>query len=216
MALLPSVFKMLMGGILLTCRYQRHGYEHWQAMATKKQQFITSFWHYCVLYIVHVAKGFPFAAMVSASKDGAYVARVLEAKGFCTMRGSRNQKGLSAINGMLRAIKQGNCPVLVADGSQGPAFIAQPGAIMLASRTGIPILPVAVACSRYLTFRSWDRTILPLPFARLAEHYGEPIQVPGGLDSAGLEEYRLLLEQRLNELYQQAWLEIGRVGHDDK
>lgn len=211
--LLPTIFQGLMGLILLTCRRQRHGYEHWQKMARDKQQFITTFWHYAVLYIVHVSKGFPFVAMVSASDDGGYVARVLEAKGFSTVRGSRNQKGLAALKGMLRAIKQKKCPVLVADGSQGPALIAQPGAIMLASRGNIPILPVTIACSRYLVFGSWDRTILPLPFSRLIEWYGEPITVPQGLDNTGLEKYRLLLEEKLNQQYKQAWQKMGREGH---
>ena len=213
MALLPTVFKVLMGSILLTCRRRRQGHEHWQAMARDKKQFITSFWHYCVLYIVQASKGFPFVAMVSASSDGAYVAQVLEAKGFNTVRGSRNQKGLAALKGLLRAIKKGQCPVLVADGSQGPIFVAQPGAVMLASRTGIPILPVNVACSRYVAFGSWDRTIFPLPFCRIVECYGEPLYVPGDLDSDGIETYCLLLEERLNDLYQRAWQEVGRQGH---
>ena len=213
MAILPWLFKSIMGAIGLSCRLQRQGYEHWQAMARDNKQFITSFWHYSVLYIVHASKGFPFAAMVSASKDGAYVARVLEAKGFTTLRGSRNQKGLAALKGMLLAIKDGRCPVLVADGSQGPALQAQPGAILLASRTGIPILPVCMACSRYLTFGSWDRTIIPLPFAKISEWYGEPFYVPAGLDNDGLEQYRQELENILLKQYDKAWQQFGKEGH---
>ncbi|MEN8139705.1 MAG: lysophospholipid acyltransferase family protein [Thermodesulfobacteriota bacterium] len=212
-ALVPRLFNGLMWLILATSRLKRHGDEHWLALAKGDKPFITSFWHYCVLYNVYTMNGLPYAAMVSASSDGSYVADVIEGRGYFTVRGSRNQKGPAALKGMLRAIKNGKYPVLVADGSQGPAMVAQAGSILLASRTGIPILPKAITFSSYFKFNSWDRTIVPKPFAQVDEWYGEPIHVPAKLDSAGIEEQRQLLEERLKELYDKAWAKQGKEGH---
>jgi hypothetical protein len=90
----------------------------------------------------------------------------------------------------------------------------QAGAILLAGKSGAPILPLAVAADRFWAFRSWDRTLLPKPFARLDLWYGEPLTV---LEKAGPEEIercRLEMEQRLNGLYAQAWSRLGRGAHD--
>ena len=69
------------------------------------------------------------------------------------------------------------------------------------------------SASRYLAFRSWDRTAIPQPFARVDFYYGEPLYVPAALKGAGIEEYRQLLQDRLNELYERAWRRHGRTGH---
>ena len=84
---------------------------------------------------------------------------------------------------------------------------------MLASKAGAAIVPVAWAADRYKTFRSWDRTALPMPFAKVVIHYGEPIEVPAGVRSEELEQYRLRLEQSLDDLYERAWQEFGRTEH---
>jgi len=103
--------------------------------------------------------------------------------------------------------------VLVADGSQGPSRKVQSGSILLAAKTGAAIVPVGWAASRYKTFRSWDRTALPMPFAKVVEYYGRPISVPAGLKSDELEKYRLQLQESLDDLYEKSWAEFGRKGH---
>ena len=151
--------------------------------------------------------------MVSASRDGEYIARLAEEFGFSTARGSRNNRGAQALKDLLKLAAAGESTAIVADGSQGPPRIAQPGAILLASRTGVPVLPVMWSASRYLAFRSWDRTAVPKPFSRVDFFYGEPLSVPADLKSEGIEEYRLILENRLNALYREAWRLHGREGH---
>ncbi len=117
--------------------------------------------------------------MVSASRDGEYLARLAEQFGFETVRGSRNKKGVQGLKAMLRAVQNGNSAAIVADGSQGPPKIVQAGAILLAARTGAPIIPMIFAASRYFTINSWDRTIIPKPFSRIDFYYGEPLFVTG-------------------------------------
>ncbi|MBU1564951.1 MAG: hypothetical protein KJ630_04900, partial [Proteobacteria bacterium] len=125
----------------------------------------------------------------------------------------RNSKGVEGLKTLFRAIRSGDNCALVADGSQGPPRIAQPGAILLASRTGAPVVPMLWSADRYYTVRSWDKTVMPKPFSRIDYYYGEPIFVPTELKADRLEEYRLLLEQRLNALYAEAWGQYNKTDH---
>lgn len=175
--------------------------------------FIVTFWHYGVIYIVYQASSLPYVAMVSASKDGEYVSRILEKKGFKTVRGSRNKGAIGALKGLIREVRKGRVAVLVADGSQGPARKAQAGTVLLAGRTGVPVLPLGWAASRYKTFRSWDRTALPLPFSKVVLHYGEAFDVPKGIEDDEIEKYRLKLETALEEIYRKSWGEFGKKEH---
>lgn len=196
-----------------TCRVTIHGQEHMDRLKAKKAPVIGSFWHYGVLYILYFFRGESGVAMVSASRDGEYVSRIVEKLGNQTVRGSRKKGGMQAIIKLIRAVREGHNAILVADGSQGPARVAQAGSLMLASHTGAPVLPMAWSCSRYKRFGSWDGTALPLPFSRIDFFYGAPMQVPPDLKGDDLEKYRLELEKRLNMLYAQAWTLHGKVEH---
>ena len=209
----PRLLAMVMRAWFLTCRVRVHGRDNFLNPKETGRPLIGSFWHYSLLYSFYFLRGHKATVMVSASRDGEYVARLAREFHFSTVRGSRNNKGVEALKGLLRAVKSGDSVALVADGSQGPARIAQSGAILLASRTGTPIQPMAWSASRYLTIRSWDRTAVPKPFSRIDYFFGEPILVPPELKAEGLEEYRLLLEERLNQLYRDAWGQYNRDGH---
>ncbi len=154
--------------------------------------------------------------MVSASRDGEYIARVAHLMGFATVRGSRTKRGLRAIIQLVDLLKKGQNAGIVADGSQGPARKVQAGVILLAGRSGAPILPFAWSSSRYLTFSSWDRTVLPLPFSRIDVCYGEPLFVPKKLASNDLQKYRMILEERMNSLYEYAWSLHGKKHHEKR
>jgi lysophospholipid acyltransferase (LPLAT)-like uncharacterized protein len=196
-----------------TCRVTIHGQEHMDRLKAKKAPVIGSFWHYGVLYILYFFRGESGVAMVSASRDGEYVSRIVEKLGNQTVRGSRKKGGMQAIIKLIRAVREGHNAILVADGSQGPARVVQAGSLMLASHTGAPVLPMAWSCNRYKRFGSWDGTALPLPFSRIDFFYAPPLQVPPDLKDNDLEGYRLELENRLNALYAQAWALHGKVEH---
>jgi hypothetical protein len=153
--------------------------------------------------------------MVSASSDGEYVARLLTRLGHATVRGSKGKgkQGYKALLEMAQWMDKGRMAVIVADGSQGPSRLAQPGAIILASRTGAPILPTAWAADRYYAFNSWDRSILPKPFARIYLSHAEPLWVAPKIRGQELEDKRLELEGSLNDLYAKVWGRFGRKEH---
>jgi hypothetical protein len=152
--------------------------------------------------------------MVSASKDGEYIAQLARRLGHVPVRGSSNRGGVKALREMIDLLQKGRNSAIVADGSQGPARRLQAGCILMASKSGKPIFPMAWAADRAIVFKSWDRTVVPLPFATIVLHQGEPFYVPPSLSSAQVEAYRLELEQCLNCLYDKAWQEVGRPAHD--
>lgn len=182
--------------------------------AREQGAVIVPFWHYSIFYMLHHLRQYPGVALVSASRDGEYIARIAQRLNFTTVRGSSHRQGVGALKGLLKAMKEGRHVGLVADGSQGPARRVQPGAVFLASKTGAPMLPMVWATNRCKVFRSWDRTVLPLPFSRIVMRYGKPMHVPKNLNDDGIEQYRLLLEEKMNEMYEQVWQEFGRTMHD--
>jgi hypothetical protein len=89
----------------------------------------------------------------------------------------------------------------------------QPGAVMLAAKSGSPLMPVVWAAKRYKAFNSWDRTVLPLPFTRIILEYGTLIWVKPKLTAEIVEQHRQQLEANMNNMYRQLWQEFGRKEH---
>ena len=211
--LAPAALAGLMRLWFATCRVHVHDRDKFPDPMRTGKPVIASFWHYSLVYQFYFLRGHQATVMVSASRDGEYIARLAGHFGFRAARGSRNHKGAEGLKTLFRAVREGRSCALVADGSQGPPRVAQPGAILLASRGGLPVVPMMWSADRYFTVRSWDRTAIPKPFARVDFYFGEPLHVPAQLSAEGIEEYRLLLEGRLNELYATAWGRYDRDGH---
>ncbi len=211
--LLPRLVVWLMRLLFASCRVTTHGEENCFKPHEKTKQGIAAFWHYSIVYLLYHMRKYTATAMVSASRDGEYLARVAEQFGFETVRGSKNKKGVQGLKAMLRAVQNGRSAAIVADGSQGPPRIVQAGSILLAARTGAPIIPMVFAASRYYTINSWDKTIIPKPFSRIDFYYGKPLFVSARLRPEDIESYRLQLEKRLNELYSKAWARYGKIVH---
>lgn len=203
--LAPLAYRIITRLLFATCRVHVQGQEIREGFQKQGIPFIAAFWHYSIIYTVYRSKGLSWVCMVSPSKDGEYISRILEGLGYRTVRGSKGGGGVGALKGMLKAVREGFNAAIVADGSQGPARKVQSGAILLASRTGAPIVPVMWSADKYITFRSWDRTVLPKQFSRIEFVYGEPIYIPKKIDSDELEKYRVEVEKKLNEYYEKMW-----------
>ena len=132
------------------------------------------------------------------------VGKALERFGFHPIIGSTNRKGFSAFKKMLKANQNGSDIAIATDGPRGPRYQVQIGVIELARRTGRPVIPVTFSASRGKFFKTWDRFFLPCPFSKGVFVWGEPLHVDPAGDRAHLEERRLLLEKRLNELTERA------------
>jgi lysophospholipid acyltransferase (LPLAT)-like uncharacterized protein len=177
---------------------------------------IAAMWHGQHL-MVHFAKRREdrAASLVSRSADGEINAVALRHLGVRAIRGSgargrdpRLKGGATALREMLRALDGGEMVVLTADVPK-IARVCGEGIVTLARLSGRPIVPVAVAASRRVDFRSWDRASLGLPFGRAAAVLGEPIFVTRDLDAAGLEAARRAVEAGLDRAHERAYALVG-------
>jgi lysophospholipid acyltransferase (LPLAT)-like uncharacterized protein len=168
-------------------------------------------WHRNILVGAGVYRDSGVHIAVSRSRDGDHITAVMACLGFGRApRGSSSRGGVTALKGMLQEIEQGGAVVIFSDGPRGPAQIAKPGAIAVARLSGTPLIPVGIAARPCLRFGSWDRTILPLPFARVACHYGEALEVARDADPEQLEAARRELQLRLNRVNEEAEAELAQ------
>lgn len=127
--------------------------------------------------ILHVAPARP-VLLVSRSPDGDLLIRSLSHHGFGFVRGSTGKQGREAFRGLLAALQAGRCVGLAVDGPRGPFGTVHDGVIQLSRRSGAPIVPLHIRVDRALTLGTWDRTVLPLPFARIDVLEGSEQVVP--------------------------------------
>lgn len=143
----------------------------------RRQPVIYAFWHRYQLFLLFNHRGCGVNVLVSRSRDGEIVARALHHFGFRTARGSSSRGGGAAFLELLTAVEKGQSVAFTPDGPRGPLRSVQPGVIALAARTKVPVVPVAWAGSRTKELRSWDKMLVPLPFARYSVVYGDPLLI---------------------------------------
>jgi lysophospholipid acyltransferase (LPLAT)-like uncharacterized protein len=140
------------------------------------------------------------AAMVSASKDGAFLSAILERFKVQPVRGSSSRRGPQALLELTTWAERGYDLAITPDGPRGPCYKVQEGIMVLAQITGLPILPASYYLTRKYRPNSWDRFQIPLPFARCDIRVAKPIRVPRDASDEEREKLRLQLEETLKEL----------------
>lgn len=144
---------------------------------------------------------FRMDSIVSSSKDGEFLARIIRENGGGVVRGSSSRDAAQAVRGAIQAIEEGANIATVGDGPRGPRYRLKPGTVMLAKATGAPIIPVTWACNRaFQLHRSWDQLMVPLPFSTIRFRFDAPVEVPADADARAIVEVRRLLESRLKVL----------------
>jgi lysophospholipid acyltransferase (LPLAT)-like uncharacterized protein len=131
---------------------------------------VLAIWHGDQLPMIALHRGMGIVALASRSKDGALVSAVLERLGYGVIRGSSSRGGAAALLAARRAVERGQRPVFTVDGPRGPRGTIQPGAAALAASTGVPLVWGAVEAPGWRA-RSWDRFLVPWPFARVRVTY---------------------------------------------
>ena len=174
----------------------------------KDQSVIFCIWHNRLSLCLEVYRVFlrdiqrpcKLAAMVSASKDGGLLARVLEHYGVQPVRGSTSRRGRQALLELVGWAERGYDLAITPDGPRGPCYTIQEGVIALAQVTGRPVLPVSYHLTWKIRLKSWDRFQIPLPFTKCLMHLTPPIYVPRDATDADREELRKEVEQRLKSV----------------
>ncbi len=180
---------------------------------TPKQPVIVAVWHGQHFLMPAIPIGLQASAMISRSLDGEVISKIVKHFGNKTIRasGGRRQKrtlekgGIAGFLEMINALEAGDNVLQTADIPKGTARRVGLGIIYLAQRSGRPIVPFAIASSRRFVFRkSWDKTVMNLPFGKSAICVGELVKVPKSADDGKVEEYRKILEDELNRVTKQA------------
>ncbi len=172
-------------------------------MYNSEKPFVLTFWHNKLLFMAlslsstTVDKLF---AMVSPSRDGEYISKLLAEFRVKTVRGSTSKRAAGALIEAIKLSRSGNNIALTPDGPRGPLYTVHPGAIIIASKTGVPIVPVSINFSSFWTLKSWDKFQIPKPFCKLTMVIGEPIIIPKKLNEDEMEKYQSILKERLMEI----------------
>ncbi len=140
------------------------------------------------------------AAMVSASRDGAFLAAILECFNVQPVRGSSSRRGRQALLELTTWAERGYDLAITPDGPRGPRYVVQDGVTSLAQLTGFPIVPVSYRLGWKIRAKSWDGFQVPLPFSRCEMIYEKPIRVPREASAAERESLRRQLEQVLKDI----------------
>ena len=161
----------------MTLRYQTEGWEHFEAIQAAGKVPIYTFWHDRIFAGTYFFRDRGIVVMTSESKDGEYIARFIKRLGYGAIRGSSTRGGSKALVEMIRAMRDGMPTAFTADGPRGPRYVAKPGPVFLAKKTGDPILPFVTECKNYWTVKSWDRMQIPRPFSKVKIFIAEPLYV---------------------------------------
>ncbi len=177
---------------------------------------ILATWHgQFVMIPAFKPKTLPTSVMVARHADGEMIARAIRGFDMGLIRGAgagesgKDKGGMEALRAAVQALRSGTTLAMTADVPPGPARVAGLGIIMIARISGRPIIPVAPASNRLLTFPTWSRLTLCLPFSKLSAVAGEPIFVPRNADGVELEVYRRRLETELNAVTARAFELVG-------
>jgi lysophospholipid acyltransferase (LPLAT)-like uncharacterized protein len=174
---------------------------------------IGTFWHGNQFLIAPIRPpDIPVRILISQHRDGEITARVAEKFGAGTVRGSGGRSrrwlkkgGVTAFLELCSSLEEGFTVILTADSTRGTARRAGPGVIALARASGKAIVGIGIAASRRIVVNSWDRTVLPLPFGRIAVVATPVIRVPADASDALMEEKRRELEKALNAATERAY-----------
>ena len=172
----------------LPCVCTKRTWKAWPLTAQGQSQgAILVTWHGRTLLCANEFRNRGYWALISLSRDGEVQNRIFQRFGFQTVRGSTGRGGVKGLLQMARKVKAGGVIAFTPDGPRGPSHKVQLGVVLMAEKSGAPIIPVATSASRRWLIRSWDQYMIPQPFARAYFIVGEPIYVPPNLDEAGRE-----------------------------
>jgi lysophospholipid acyltransferase (LPLAT)-like uncharacterized protein len=197
--------------LFFSCRKEVFGKELWDRIAKENGgKVLGGGWHRGAFFIIYHFRNLKGAIISSRSRDGEFITQILNRFGYLAPRGSSTHGGKEALLETVDFVNEGNAAGIAVDAPKGPPYISKHGIITIAQRTGAPVVPFCWYAEPNIRADSWDRTIMPKPFARLVAAYDrKPMIIPGDATREQLEEYRKEFDRRLNILMYQTdhWFE---------
>jgi lysophospholipid acyltransferase (LPLAT)-like uncharacterized protein len=165
--------------LALTWRFAVRNERVVQEARASGRGFVFSLWHGEMLPLLWLHRNQGVRVLISEHRDGELIARIAESFGFRTVRGSSSRGGERALLAIASALEKGEEVAFTPDGPRGPARVSQAGAMIAAARAQTVIVPAAVHAAAAWRLGSWDRFLVPRPFARVTVAYGEPLHLSG-------------------------------------
>ena len=198
-----------------TSRLTTSGDEHWMPFQERPDAgWIGCLWHGTMLSPIWRHRAHDVVALVSEHRDGEYITRVLARLGYGLARGSSTRGGARGLRELFRAARAGHTLAVTPDGPRGPREVMKEGVAVVASRTGLPVVPIGVGLGRAWRASSWDRFSIPGPFSRIHIDYGPPIHVPRGVDADGLADHTARIQASMDAATTAARAAVGDPGPD--
>jgi lysophospholipid acyltransferase (LPLAT)-like uncharacterized protein len=200
LALIVPLGAMVLRLLAWTWRVRMVNPEAVAGLRAAKEPYVFACWHGQMLPLLWAHRGQGIAILVSEHRDGEIITRIARTIGFNAVRGSTSRGGGRALLGLVAELQRGRPVAVTPDGPRGPAGYFAPGAIVAAARAGVPILTVGAYASSAWQLKSWDRFLIPKPFARVAVAYGGPELVAGATPrdaAAEVPRFQALLEATL-------------------
>jgi lysophospholipid acyltransferase (LPLAT)-like uncharacterized protein len=190
--------KGVLTALARTWRYSVINEAALKRVRAERRPFIFSLWHGHLLPLLWHHRGSNVAILISEHRDGELIARTAEWLGYNLIRGSTTRGAERALLSLVRELKAGREVAVTPDGPRGPARKFAPGALIAAQRAGVPILPIAASADRAWRLGSWDRFVIPKPFARITVAYGDATTIDSPSARAAVNEAPRL-ETLMNE-----------------
>jgi lysophospholipid acyltransferase (LPLAT)-like uncharacterized protein len=187
-----------------TVKFDVEGWGNWEEASRDGRIPIYTFWHNRIFLSIYFWKRRRIVVMTSQSFDGEYIARFIQRFGSGAARGSSTRGATGAMVEMVRLMRAGCPTAFTIDGPKGPQYVAKMGAVLLAKKTGHPVLPFTIAAKNFWEVKkSWDHAQVPKPFTRARVLIAPPIYVPANAGDEVLNAKREELQQALDKLNEQ-------------
>ncbi len=199
------VFSLLIWILVKTWRFElKNSAEFEKITQDKKNGLIAAFWHSDMIGILGSAiflrsKG-PYIILISPSRDGEVLSKIVNKFGVLTQRGSSSKNPVASIIALKSSLIDNNIVALAVDGPRGPRHEAKAGVILLSKHARSRVVPVTINSNKKIVFKSWDKTELPLPFAKVIITFGTSFLVDAEADKDDIEKNRKNLEEILLEI----------------
>lgn len=163
--------------LAVTWRVREIESERLRGPLRRREGIVPVFWHGQMLPMLWWHRGRGVAVLISEHGDGEIIARIARDLGYNLVRGSTSRGAQRALLESIRVASSGSAVAITPDGPRGPARTFAAGAVLVAYRAAVPILPIAASASRAWRLKSWDSFLIPKPFARVTISYGEPVRI---------------------------------------
>ena len=184
-----------------TLRYELLGLQHIERVHASGQRCIFAFWHRVIIPVAWWARNRGIVVLNTTAFDGQWTRKVIEWLGFGTAQGSSTRGGLRGLAVMAKRLEEGFDCGFTIDGPRGPRYVAKPGPVMLARKSGCPILVFHIGVDRGKTFtKTWDHFLLPAPFARAVILCAPPIYVPADADADLMQAKHAEMQRELERV----------------